>query len=231
MNKVIDLIGKENFDKIDFTKNYGANSIIVTAVDSIFSIRAKYSSTVVPLVKRFARFVRLKDLDNDEYTPKQFIETFKNYDFNSLATNVFKNKQRTSSRSGVLKAEALFRVIEMLNKHNIQTRDNLLNSKNIDEIENQWKSIRGQSSGITWRYFLMGCGNNTYFKDDTWVYRFFINELGYKNIRMNGDYKNLKIAFDNEFEQIKKIYPQITISKLDNVIWKFMSTRKQKRVS
>lgn len=226
MNKVIYLIGKDKFDKIDFSKNYGANSIIITAVDSIFSIQAQYISTVVPLVKRFASFVGLKDLNNDQYTPKQFIETFKNYDFNSLATLVFKNKQRTSSQNGILKAEALYRIVEMLNNNNIQTRNDILNSKNIDDIEDQWKSVKGQGSGITWRYFLMGCGNNTYFKDDTWVYRFFINELGYKNIRMGGDYKNLKIAFDNEFEQVKKVYPQMTVTKLDNVIWEFMSTRK-----
>lgn len=226
MSKIIDIIGKENFDKIDFSRSYGANSIVITAVDSIFSIQAKYDSTVVPLVKRFASFIGLNDLDNDQYTPKQFIETFKGYNFDILATKVFKNKQRTSSRNGILKAEALYQVIDILNKNNIQTRDDLLTSKNITQIENEWKSVKGQNSGITWRYFLMGCGNNDYFKDDTWIYRFFINELGYKNIRSGGDYNNLKTAFDYEFKKVKEIYPQMTTSKLDNIIWHFMSTRK-----
>ena len=225
MNKIIDIIGKEKFDKIDFDKNYGANSFIITAVDSIFSIQAKYDATVVPLVKRFAEYVGMKDLDHDSFTPKQFMEMFQGWDFDVLATKVFKNKQRTSSNHGILKAEALYREIEMLNQNSIQTRDDLIHCKNIDDIEKQWRSVRGQSSGITWRYFLMGVGFTNYFKDDTWVYRFFINELGYKDIHMGGDYEKLKTAFINEFNQVKVFYPKLTISKLDNVIWEYMSTK------
>ncbi|MDD3231944.1 MAG: hypothetical protein PHO06_01135 [Clostridia bacterium] len=115
--------------------------------------------------------------------------------------------------------------MDMLNRNNIQTKNDLLNSPNIEKIEKEWREIKGQGSGITWRYFLMGCGFNTYFKDDTWIYRFFINELGYKDIRM-GDYGKLKDAFIYEYNKVKELYPKITISKLDNIIWEYMSTKK-----
>lgn len=212
MENIIDIIGKEEFDKINYEKTFGANSIVITAIDSIFSIQAKYYATVKPLVIRFANYVGLKDIDNDDYTPKEFVETFK-------------NKQRTSSTNGILKAEALYNVLDMLNNNNIQTRDDILNCSDIEKIENQWKRIKGQKSGITWRYFLMGCGNNTYFKDDTWIYRFFIEKLGYNDIRKGNDYQKLKDYFHNEYIKVKQIYPQITITKLDNVIWEYMAAK------
>lgn len=226
MSKVIDLLGKDKFNLIDLDRMHGSDSIVITAINSIFSIQAKYNSTVKPLIKRFIDYIELKDADNDSFTPKQFVEKFKNYSFDELASNVFKNRQRTSARGGILKAEASYLIIEMLNNNDIQSRSDIINYRNLENIEKQWKNVRGQASGITWRYFLMGVGFSNYFKDDTWIYRFFINELGYDNIRMNGDYQKLKLAFEKEFEKVKRVYPKMTISKLDNLIWEYMSNRK-----
>jgi len=225
MNKIVEIIGKERLDNVKNTEINGNDGVVMIAVDSIFSIQAKYDSTVAPLVVRFRQYVKSKGFDDNAFTPKDFIDIFKNWDFNKLAEDVFKNKQRTSSNNGVLKAEALYNAMDMFNRHNIQTKNDLLNYPHIEQIEKEWKNIKGQGSGITWRYFLMGCGNTTYFKDDTWVYRFFIDELGYNDIK-KGDYKKLKNHFENEYLEIHKLYPQLTISKLDNIIWEYMSTKK-----
>lgn len=225
MNKIVEIIGKENLENIKDTETNGNDGIVMTAVDSIFSIQAKYASTIVPLVQRFRDYVKSKGFDDDAFTPKDFICMFKDWDYDKLAEDVFKNKQRTSSTNGILKAEAVYNAMDMFNHNNIQSKNDLLNSPYIEEIEKEWRSIKGQGSGITWRYFLMGCGIKTYFKDDTWIYRFFINELGYKDIEV-GNYEKLKIYFKKEYKELQTLYPQLTVRKLDNVIWEYMSTRK-----
>ena len=220
------IISKEIFAKIG-TRKYVYNSIVLSAIESIFSIQAQYDAVVKPLVIRFAKQkAKMKNIYDDEYTPSEFLREFEKRVFDDSAIQeVFGNLQLTSAKSGIRKGEAVKQAICMLDNYGVQNRQNLLTSPKIAEVEKAWREIKGQASGITWRYFLMLCGNDTYFKDDTWMYRFFISELGYKNIRQNNDYDKLKAAFDFEYEKVKIVYPNITKSRLDYIIWENMARK------
>lgn len=189
MNKIIDIIGGKSFQDLNYTKTSHYESLVLCVIDSIFSIQAKYKRVVIPIIERFCEFVKMPSL-NSEFTPKQYLDKFSSFSYDDMAKTVFKNKQRTSSKSGILKSEATFKAIKLLNSFNIQSRVDLFNSPNLDLLKEEWLKIKGQSSGITWRYFLMLAGKNDEFKDDTWIYRFFIDILGYKDIKMNNDYLN-----------------------------------------
>lgn len=223
---ITDIIGDEVFAEIR-TKECIYNSIVLSAVESIFSIQAKFDAMVKPLVIRFAkRQAKMKDICVDDYAPAEFMKDLGGKVFDDVVIKeVFGNLQLTSSKNGIRKGDAVKQVVSMLNRHGIQTRKDLLSSSKLTEIEKDWRAIKGQGSGITWRYFLMLCGENAYFKDDTWMYRFFIDKLRYNDIRKNNDFNKLKAAFDAEYEKVKTVYPDITKSRLDFVIWKYMTTK------
>ena len=62
---------------------------------------------------------------------------------NKLAQNIFKNRQRTSTRNGILKADAVVQFIKILKAHEIETNDDLLNYDDKDRLVNDIKGIKG----------------------------------------------------------------------------------------
>ena len=68
----------------------------------------------------------------------------------------------------------------------------------------------------------MLAGDQNKFKDDTHIYNFFIKELGY-SLKPGNDYTKLEKLFLQEYHKVKERYPEITISLLDNIIWRYMS--------
>ncbi|HBT59777.1 MAG TPA: hypothetical protein DEA45_03020 [Acholeplasmataceae bacterium] len=76
-----------------------------------------------------------------------------------LDVNLFSNKQRTSTSNGVLKAKAMMDALSIINQHGIDTIDdfNDLSKKSVMKIE--WLKVKGQSSGVTWRYLCTLAGD------------------------------------------------------------------------
>src|SRR4051812_3165652 len=85
-------------------------------LDSIFSVNAKYTTTVVPMVDRYRHYRNgtgtgtahnLIDAVEAAGGPYQF------------AVNVLRNRQRTSTRNGILKAEACLIAAQTLVDHGV----------------------------------------------------------------------------------------------------------------
>jgi len=80
------------------------------------------------------------------------------------------NRNRTSSRGGVLKAAAVIQACELLKNEGVETTADLL--ENQDRLESLWRSkVPGQKSGISWKYLLMLAGQSGV-KPDRMVHRF-----------------------------------------------------------
>jgi len=58
-----------------------------------------------------------------EYSITDFLNVLQPYEnhWEDMAHNVFDNRQRTSTRSGILKAEAVYRFSEVLQRFGIET--------------------------------------------------------------------------------------------------------------
>jgi hypothetical protein len=85
-------------------------------------------------------------------------------DYNELATSIFRNKQRTSSVSGVLKVEAIVHFLKELSNKGINYFQDLENIST--NFESKIKEIKGQKSGISLQYFYMLAGNDRLIKSD-----------------------------------------------------------------
>ncbi len=90
-----------------------------------------------------------------------------------------KNRQLTSPRGGILKAEAVLRAAQWLVDDGVATATDLSGRSpdELAEVARHWGSVPGQGSGISWSYFLMLSGAAGV-KADRMIRRFLAEALG-----------------------------------------------------
>lgn len=140
---------------------------------------------------------------------------------NKLAQNIFKNRQRTSTRNGILKADAVVQFIKILKAHEIETNDDLLNYDGKDRLVNDIKGIKGQGKGLSFNYVMMLAGDVNTFKPDRHIINFFIDHFDIKDTSN----QNLERLFREQLEKVKSVYPEINVRTLDGAIWLYMSNK------
>ena len=217
MKKISQVISHEFIeDFLSSLKHYGPKSLVVGVIDSVFSIGVKYESTI-KVVERFAKYVDI-NIENDEYTLGKFLDDFNDFSYEQLANEVFVNRHRTSSRNGILKAEAVVHYINILSSNGINTCKELLEHDDINSVRNEIMHIPGQKSGVSFAYVMMLSGDTSLFKPDRHIYNFFEGYLEYGKLNES----ELKNKFDEQYKLIKEEYAVFTIRLLDNLIWTFM---------
>lgn len=219
-NNIFNIISSDIFEKRQSEMSeYGYQSLVFSVIDSVFSIAARYSSTK-NVVKRFADY--LNKSIKDEYLISDFINQFDTEEGHELLKTVFNNKQRTSTKNGILKSEAVIRFIKVLHVNGIETKNDFLSFANREKLISEVKTIKGQTKGTTFDYLLMLSGDMEYLKKDRHIEKFFMKYFNVTDI----SYDNLKIEFEKQLEVVRKKYPDYNIRTLDSVIWNFMSNNK-----
>jgi hypothetical protein len=128
-------------------------SLPLCVIDSVWSIRSKYKEHVLPLVDRFCRSHTTPWDETDHSSPPNdggpTIEDLVNVIDQRLQNGytyqtLFDNCQRTSSRSGILKAEAVHSFANALLAAGINQPSDLRNHTKLAEAEKLVKRIPGQ---------------------------------------------------------------------------------------
>jgi hypothetical protein len=153
-------------------------SVTFCVLDAVWSIGAHYDRVVVPVVRGIAVAAEVPSPTApsdavtvaDPYPLERFLADYPDADALAGATN----RQRTSTRGGVLKAEAALRYAEALRSHGITTRadaasviDDLDRLSAIDE-----QLARVPGDGVRRGYFWMLVGDDHQVKPDRMVLRF-----------------------------------------------------------
>ena len=153
-------------------------STALAAIDAIWSIGVRYGG-VVNMIARYSAARVEQGADAQADTPADllvFIERCGSADAFAATVN---NRQRTSSRNGILKAEAVQQAAALLVAHQVETPSALrsLDNSARARLETEWRAIRGQASGLSWEYFLMLNGMAGV-KADRMIRRFVARALG-----------------------------------------------------
>lgn len=206
---------------------YYYQSLPLCVIDAVFSIGARYTSTE-NVVERFCKYFGLQRLSKIRYpeitaqlSVAEFINLYDQYGVVGMAENVYQNRQRTSTRSGILKSEAVLYFSQTLHDYGanyFQDIDKVIGQQG---FEAEIKTIPGQGSGISLRYFYMLAGSDNYVKPDRMMDRFIQSAL----------HKSLSIEEIHETiiktcRLLEAEYPDLTPRALDNLIWNYQ--RKQK---
>ena len=215
----LSIAGKSD-PNLDFYK-----SLPLCILDAVYSIGVKYSSTA----KVTERYIKHYELDisrdvagSNEHTIKDFLKNIENAGgAKAFAEEVVHNRQRTSSRNGILKAEACELVAKVFESHGINTLSDFANYDKKDELDKDILAVHGQASGVMLRYLYMLSGDDKRIKPDRMIQRFV---EGFDPTIKSHD--ELQELVSRAAEVLKSKYPSMTPRFLDHIIWEYQKNIK-----
>ena len=204
-------------------EEYFYSNIAFCVIDSIFSIGVRYGG-VQNVIKNVASKLNIRPsaifkdgIRQDEITTSEFLTLIKDWTSEEAAIELYKNNQRTSTSNGILKAAAVRQFLEVLKDHKVE------GFKDIDKVfgnnifEADIKSIKGQSSGISLKYFYMLAGNGDLIKPDRMIMR-FIEDTVKHSISVDDAQA---LLFEAASTISNRLGLKINAMLLDNHIWKY----------
>lgn len=135
MTTKADNLARYCIETLDFSKLQSSDDdyfcIPLCVVDSVFSIGVKYESVLNVIANTCSYFSidRKSKEDSSTFTTTKFLEQTATFDPDFLAESVFKNRQRTSARNGILKAAAVMSFLKELQKYGVEHLSSAIASK------------------------------------------------------------------------------------------------------
>jgi len=214
-----------NLSEVKISEEYGYAHLALCLIDAIFSISVNYAATT-NTVKRFCTFVGTSRLsseqsqDDSPFTISDLLELYRKYSLEFVTTTIYQNRQRTSSRNGILKSEAVLRAAEVLQHFGANTLDDFQGLAGNSAFEKSFRAIPGQKSGISLRYLYMLTGTEDLIKPDRMILRFIEAAIG-----RPASIDECQPLLVQTCQILAIDFPQLTPRKLDNLIWQYQRTQ------
>lgn len=194
-------------------------SLALCIVDSVQSTGVTYSS-VEKVVARYRTYRRDRGGNPNTDGTVELSATFTETDGPDGWAAKIGTRNRTSTRGGVLKAEAIRDAAAVLDGMGITTAASFrdADAARRKEAESCWCAVTGQRSGITWRYLLMLAGVPGV-KPDRMICRFVEDSLELRRRSVSTDF-----AYAIVMAAAKDIGMSSTA--LDHAIWRFQRKRR-----
>jgi hypothetical protein len=203
---------------------YFYQSLPLCVVDAVYSINARYSGVQNVLARYCKRFglrtfrahgAAFPPIDEQE-SISQFCARAEQFSPERLAAEVFENRQRTSARSGILKAEASYRFACILRAHRIEYFQQASVATGNARLECDLGTIPGDASGARLQYFWMLAGSDDLIKPDRWVVGFLESV-----VRHSVDFASAQALVTAAVERLKARHKNLTPHMLDYMIWDY----------
>jgi hypothetical protein len=207
---------------IDYTE-FRYASLPLCVLDAIFSINARWES-VSAAVGRYAAHYGLPLTylpgmmpgANKQATVDDLIGHISSIGPDRFAKEVMRNRMRTSTRGGILKAEAVLHFAQVLKAHGIQVIQDMSQRLSDPGLEADLRTVHGQGSGVAVRYFLMLAGAHNLIKPDRMIIAYLSRTLGRRV-----DAGQAQAVLEAAAEALKTEYPAITPQLIDAAIWTY----------
>jgi hypothetical protein len=199
------------------------HSLPLCVVDAVFSINAKYPTTQ-NVVNRYATYTKSPmwvGEVGDEAPLTDLVTLCNTLGAERMADEVFQNRQRTSTKNGILKAEAVARFAAALVAHGITRRSDIaaLTDEQAHALKAAITDIPGPRSGISLRYFWMKTGDYSHVKPDRMLMRFVSNAIG-RTVAV----PVCATAITTLATHLQADYPHLNPRTLDARIWHYQRT-------
>ena len=197
-----------NFKELILPKKYESLSICI--IDCIYSLRAKYDSVTIPVVKRYAKEYMGGNRFSSGDTTKDLIEHIKLQGGCKGFSGFLGNHQKSG---GIEKSEICYNLAQKLCEKNIITLDDFKKQKP-EYLESIIKPIKGIGPAAL-NYLFILAGDPDRCKPDVHIKRFIRDALGTKSIA-NGD---CQCILEYAVKELKSEYKELTVRQLDWLIW------------
>ncbi len=208
---------------------YFYQSLPLCVIDAVYSIGVRYEG-VRNVVRRYCEYFGLQEFrePRDRMPPagsqqplSALISKMDELGIVRFTEEVFQNRQRTSSRSGISKSEAVFRFASVLGNDGINLLEDVQPKASDEDLDATLRRIPGQKSGISISYFFMLAGNEDLIKPDRWIIRFLRRCHG--QVVTRGD---AQVQVCETCQMLQPKYPALTPRLLDNLIWNYERARR-----
>lgn len=197
-------------------------------IDAVYSIGVRYEG-VQNVVRRYCNYFDVSQVrpsreelpSRPEQQPlSDLVRNMEVLGIERFTRHIFQNSQRTSSQSGILKSDAVFRFARVLSSHSIDFFQDISSHIDDTDLERELRNIPGQSSGISIDYFFMLAGDGRLIKPDRHVLGFLRRVLS----RTCG-IEEARSLLSNACVTLRPRFPQLTPRVLDYVIWSHERSR------
>ncbi len=212
---------------------YFYQSTPLCIIDSVYSIGVRYGQ-VQNVVDRYCNYFKLRKTREDKDTlpslgtqesTSDFYNKMRDLGIEKFTADIFRNRQRTSTKGGILKAEAIYRFAEVLKNHDVNYLQDASAAVPNKELETDIEQIAGQRSGISLKYFFMLSGSEELIKPDRMIQRFLESVLP-RPVKIDECQQLLSGAVG----ELRSDYPEMTPRLLDNLIWQHQRQQKQRAI-
>ncbi len=216
--KVLDLANAK------LSEEYYYNSLPLCVIDAVFSIGIRYTITR-NVVKNFCAKLKIERLRQyggtypqieKQFSIESLLNLYKQFTIEEITDNVFRSRNRTSSKHGILKSEAVLLFASALSNFRVNYFQDLPPLIGDIEFEYSIKKIPGQSSGISTIYFYMLAGEENFIKADRMIIRFI--ESAIQRIVTANEASSLIM---DAHKILIEAFPALTPRMLDHEIWKY----------
>jgi hypothetical protein len=197
--------------------------VSLCVLDAVFSIGVRYAA-IAATVRRYARWASLALSRVGSALPARaaqqplgaFVAHVADLGPERFAGEVASNRQRTSTRSGILKAEAALRFAQALSAAGVTHFQDVAGAAHEPDLDAALRAIPGQGSGISVAYFFMLAGDDQLVKPDRMILRFLAAALG-RNVTI----KEAQGLVAQACEILVLEHPHLTPRALDHAIWSY----------
>lgn len=188
------------------------NSLSLCIIDCVYSLRARYFDTTVPVVKRYVNRYMHGDINSSPDTLTDFINNIDAAGGSlQFSETVLKNKQNLSRRN---KSEICYELATKLKDYlEIQTIEDFRHYTKPELLEMVIRSVKGMGDAGT-NYLYMLAGDPDRCKPNVHIHRCIVDACGCDVT--NSECQELFIRATNN---LQSTYPNLTVRKLDNIIW------------
>jgi hypothetical protein len=155
------------------------DSVALAIIDSVWSIGVRYTG-VLNVLARYRQLRRTEGGDPERDRPRDLVACIETFGGPEAFAEAMNNRQRTSARSGILKAEAVLRQARMLTSEGIDAPGDIAcaSPTDLERLRQRWtQEVPGQASGLSWDYLHMLLGMQGV-KADRMIRRFVADALG-----------------------------------------------------
>lgn len=198
--------------KSAFNNNY--ESLSVCIIDCVYSLRAVYFTTTVPVVERYADAFMNGNKQASGDTISKFIDNIeKSGGPIAFADKVLKNNQKIGGKNAIPKGEVCYQLAKYLKYLNIETIEDFRQFDCPELLEIVLRAVKGMGDAGT-NYLFMLAGDQTRCKPDVHIHQ-CIKDACETDIS-NDECQEL---FTDAVSVLRGEYPDITVRGLDSVIW------------
>lgn len=189
--------------------------ISVCIIDCIYSLRVKYNSITKPIVNRYAAHYMNGDKNAPGDTVSMLIQHIEEAGgTKKFADDIVVDHHKLGGKSSIPKEEVCYQLAKYLRYLHIDTIEDFQNFKSPELLEIVIRAVKGIGDAGA-NYLFMLTGNPNRCKPDVHIHHCIKDSCG-----CDISNEECQLLFTDAVHLLNEQYPNLTVRKLDGIIWR-----------